>query len=200
MTKVKWIVLGITVPIILALLGLGFQAMSTNPPVQAWVPPLFFALAGLVTAALIVYLLWNLIMRVRFQQPIILIDQHSETKTVSKTTIVNQYIPRRLEHDGVLWEDGGNDWGHIDVIGPLCPKDYTPLATKDYRGSIINHAKFDADISDIPDHLGYHHYFKLVCPECKTEYTLGNNPKKLQDSHDEVRLRFEGKRRREQQT
>ena len=45
---------------ILALLGLGFAAMSTNPSftVPTWVPYLFFSLAGLVLFWLIAYLCW----------------------------------------------------------------------------------------------------------------------------------------------
>ena len=35
------------------------------------------------------------------------------------------------------------------------------------------------------------------CPECKSTYTLGNKAKTLQESHDEVMRRLEGKRRRE---
>ena len=99
----------------------------------------------------------------------------------------------RLEHDGVLWEDGGPDgWGSLNVIGPLCPKDYTPLATK--RGDKIEvHVSYDTFISD----SGYHSL--LVCPECKAEYNLGENPKNIGDSRLEVGSRFEGKRRREQQ-
>ena len=98
----------------------------------------------------------------------------------------------RLEHDGVLWEDAGyTSWGNISVIGPLCPKDYTPLAIKN-RDKIETNIKYNTFISN----SGYHS--QLVCPECKAEYTLGTNPKTLQNSHDEVGNRFEGKRRREQ--
>ena len=43
---------------ILALVGLGFAAMSTNPPftVPDWVPYAFFVAAGLVTLWLIILL------------------------------------------------------------------------------------------------------------------------------------------------
>ena len=101
----------------------------------------------------------------------------------------------RLEHDSVLWQDGGNDnYGYIKVIGPLCQKDITPLAVKLRDGRIETSIKWDTIISssEYPP--------KLICPECDTEYTLGVNPKKLEDSHNEVRSRFEGKRRRDYQS
>lgn len=101
--------------------------------------------------------------------------------------------PTRMVQDGVLWQDGGYDsYGYINVIGPLCQKDYTPLAIKN-RDRIETNITFDTIISDSEWQS------KLVCPECKTEYTLGKNPKKLGDSHNEVRSRFEGKRRRDYQ-
>ena len=97
----------------------------------------------------------------------------------------------RLEHDGVLWEDGGyNAWGNIDVIGPLCLKDYTPLAIED-RDGIDTNISFDTVVSTSEYHC------RLVCLECNTKYTLGKKPKEIGDSRAEVRNRFEGKRRRE---
>jgi hypothetical protein len=99
---------------------------------------------------------------------------------------------RRLEHDGVLWEDGGyNSWGNIYVIGPLCPKDYTPLAIKQ-RDRIETYINDGTLISDSEYHS------KLVCPECEVEYTLGKKYKSIKDSRHEVGNRFEGKRRRDQ--
>lgn len=178
----------------LALVGLGFAAMSTNPPftVPAWLPTLFFALAALVALALLVYLAWGLIARMRLQCPVVLINQQGKTNViVSKITTVRR-PPSRLEHDGVLWEDGGVNsiWG-LNVIGPLCPKDYTPLSVK--WGD-----KTEASVSDdtFISASGYHH--QLFCLECKTEYTLGTKAKQIKDSRDEVRNRFEGMRRREQ--
>jgi hypothetical protein len=101
-------------------------------------------------------------------------------------------IPSRLEHDGVLWEDGGNDgWRSLNVIGPLCPKDFTPLAMKK-SDKVEANLNYDTTISN----SGYHSL--LICPECKTEYNLGEKPKTIQSSHNEVRNRFEGKRKREQ--
>lgn len=190
MTKQKWIVLAAVATIIFALVGLGFAAMSTNPPfiVPTWVPILFFILAGLATFALVAYLMWELIIRIplRFQTPI-----KNITNLVPVTmTTAKQPVPRRLEHDGVLWEDGGyNALGGLKVEGPLCPKDYTPLAIR-HLDTLANRASDNMYISD-------YGYSRLVCPECKTEYTLGKNQKKVGDSRNEVRSRFEGKRRRD---
>ncbi len=98
----------------------------------------------------------------------------------------------RLEHDGVLWEDNGtNVWGNLDVVGPLCPKDYTPLAGK-RRDEVDTNVRDDIPISD----SGYH--WKLFCSECENEYTLGVTPKYIQQSRGEVSSRFEGMRRRSQ--
>ena len=62
--------------------------------------------------------------------------------------------------------------GNISVIGPLCPKDYTPLATK-HNDEIEVNVDYDTFISKSVYHS------KLVCLECKTEYTLGNNYKQI---------------------
>lgn len=83
-------------------------------------------------------------------------------------------------------------WGNLDVIGPLCPKDYTPLSTK-HNGRIEANLRYDTLISSSE------YDSQLVCLECHAEYTLGNNPKRIQVSHDEVVIRFEGMRKREQE-
>jgi len=192
----RWFV-GIAITTTLTFLALGFAAMSVNSSftVASWVPILFFVLAVFIFVVLIIYLtIWSVIIRVRLQWPVVLISKHSENKVVQKTSSVVHPASRRLEHDGVLWEDGGfNFWGNIDVIGPLCPKDYTPLATK-YRDTIEVNIRGDTTISDSEYHS------TLVCPECKTEYILGTTPKEITQSRLEVGSRFEGKRRREQQT
>ncbi|MFC1955548.1 hypothetical protein ACFLWZ_03305 [Chloroflexota bacterium] len=117
-------------------------------------------------------------------------------KFVHQTRILSQQMDKkisrpRLEHDGVLWEDGGNYVsGGIMVIGPLCPKDYTPLGIKDLYGDRIEtQIKKDQYISQSTTHL--------VCPECHKEYTLIDEGKKLDDSRQEVGSRFLGKRRRD---
>jgi membrane protein implicated in regulation of membrane protease activity len=58
MTSNDWTVIGILAAVVLALIGLGFAAMSTNAPfvVPVWVPYVFFALAVLALIALIVYI------------------------------------------------------------------------------------------------------------------------------------------------
>jgi hypothetical protein len=108
-----------------------------------------------------------------------------------KIAPIPKRVVNRLEHDGVLWEDGGfNTWGNLNVIGPLCLKDFTPLAIKD-RDKVNTYTRDDTLISN----SGYHS--QLVCLECKVEYTLGVNPKTIKDSRNEVGSRFEGKKRRE---
>lgn len=107
----------------------------------------------------------------------------------TKTSITHS----RLEYDSVFWQDDGLDvLGRVMVIGPLCPRDYTALAIK----------RRDKIDTRIPDHTvispdAYHS--QLVCLQCKSEYTLGTKSKTIEDSCDEVRNLFEGKRRREQQ-
>ena len=100
--------------------------------------------------------------------------------------------PSRLEHDGVLWEDGGKTGWGISVIGPLCPKDFAVLS-RERRGKIEN-TSYDDTISDSEYHS------RLICPECKRKYTLGIESTTRRESTDEVRNRFEGKRRREEET
>ncbi len=193
MTKQKLVVTSIAVPVILALITLGFAAMSTNPPftVPTWVPTLFFILTGVVTIALVCYLIWGLIRLIRFQSPITTTNVQIKAKAVPiSTTVKTPTPPRRLEHDGVLWEDGGRDmYGDVNVVGPLCPKDYTPLSME-YKGNIQARLRFDTTISG----SGYH--ARLVCLECHAEYTLGKSPKQVQESHDEVAVRFIGMRKR----
>ena len=72
----------------------------------------------------------------------------------------------------------------------------TPLGTKD-RDRVYNYDKIDTHIRDdiVISESDYHN--KLICPECRTEYTLGKNPKKIGDSLDEVENRFLGKRRQD---
>lgn len=193
MNKQK-LVTGIAIPVIVALGVFGFAAMSTNPrfTVPTWLPTLFFVLAVLMTVALVFYLMWGLLKRIRFQCPIILIGQQGKTNAVPLNKTIKA-APRRLEHDGVLWEDGGNDgYGRVNVIGPLCPKDYTPLSMK-HNNKIEANLKYDTVISN----SGYHS--QLVCLECHTEYTLGNEPKQINASDAEVAIRFTGMRKRERE-
>lgn len=118
--------------------------------------------------------------------------QFAGMKTKSNVDLVNRKASR-LEHDGVLWEDGGTSgWGGLRVIGPLCPKDYATLGTEHYD-KISSHPNDDTLISKSEYHS------RLLCPECKSKYTLGKQPKIIKDSGNEVRSRFEGKRRREQE-
>ena len=97
--------------------------------------------------------------------------------------------PHRVKHDGVLWEDGGSDsWGNVNVVGPLCPKDYTPLSTK-HNDKIEAYLSFDTLISS----SNYHS--RLICLECHAKYTLGRKPKKISDSRNEIAVRFTGMRK-----
>lgn len=113
--------------------------------------------------------------------------------TGRQTTMTPKRTLKRpqLIHDGVLWEDGGNyASGGIMVIGPLCPKDYTPLGEK-YRDEFRPRIGDDTFISGLKDDS------QLFCLECKAEYTLGKKIKTIKDSMEEVRSRFGGMRRRE---
>jgi hypothetical protein len=117
--------------------------------------------------------------------------EYGGTKTkATKTSLVK--TPSRLLHDNVLWEDGGKSGWGIHVVGPLCPKDYAHLGSE-HGDKIKSYIDYDAVISK-----SYYHTM-LVCPECKSKYTLGKNPKTANESMGEVRNRFEGKRRREQE-
>ena len=101
--------------------------------------------------------------------------------------------PSRLLHDNVLWEDTGTNYFYgITVDGPLCPKDFAVLGME--RRDKVENIRHDELVSD----SGYH--AQLVCPECNSKYTLGDKPKTIRESENEVRHRFEGKRRREQET
>ncbi|MDP2743606.1 MAG: hypothetical protein Q8P00_00880, partial [Dehalococcoidia bacterium] len=130
MRKHKLVITIAAITFILTLVGLGLAAMAVNPPftVPTWLPMLFFALAGLMSIALVFYLMWELIMRIplRFQVPIIVIKQQGKTNLgLATIATAKRLVPRRLEHDGVLWEDGGREpYATVDVrvIGPLCPK------------------------------------------------------------------------------
>ena len=59
MTTKRWALVAIAATTVLALLGLGFAAMSTNPPfiVPNWVSLVFFVLAGLVALGTVMWLL-----------------------------------------------------------------------------------------------------------------------------------------------
>lgn len=194
MTKQKWIVTGIGIPIFLATVGLGFAAMSTNPPfiIPFWLPLLFFILAVFEFIALGVYLLWAFLTQFRLQPPIININQRGKVNIASNIRVSESHIPSRLIYDNVLWEDGGiNEWGNIRVEGPFCPKDLTPLAmTQNDR--VETHVDYQRVIS------GAVYEYRLFCLQCKAEYLLGDNPKRLKNSHDEVYKLFEGIRKRGQ--
>lgn len=98
----------------------------------------------------------------------------------------------QLEHNGVLWEDTGlSSYGDVNVDGPLCPKDLTPLCIKRYN-KVESSIDYDTYISKD----GY----QLYCIECESRYLLSKEPKKIADSMDEVRRRFEGIRNRERET
>lgn len=76
------------------------------------------------------------------------------------------------------------------VVGPLCPKDYTPLAKK-REDRVDTYLSDDTLISDSDWHS------QLFCPECGGEYTLGSTPKIVENSRGEVCSRFDGRRRRQ---
>ncbi len=209
MTKQKWIATATVSGVILTLIGLGFAAMSTNPPfvIPDFIPWLFFSLASLVTLALIVYLTWERITGIpyRFQVPIININQRGNNNVASLNTAppVKQWSPVELIHDGVVWLDTGTtQYGHIYASGPFCPKDKCLLGIRDRNGLEQVRADYHNNVvvSDAPYDTFVHgsgSFVILFCHECKAEYTLGANPKNLGQSREEVETLFEAKRRRD---
>ncbi len=140
----------------------------------------------------LIYMLWpwlSQISPIRIRSPFTIRKQGQHFSNQIKK------IPSRIEYDNVLWEDGGTRyWGSgVVVIGPLCPNDFTPLCTED-RGQINSNPSEDTLISDSD------YNSRLFCLKCKSKYTLGTEPKSIEDSRDEVNNLFEGKRRREQET
>lgn len=100
---------------------------------------------------------------------------------------------RRLEHDGVLWEDTGKSWATFPydpvVNGPFCPGDLATLryVEKDGRESRAAH---------FADRIG-RGLGTLLCPECASPYLLGgaNSSKSVETARGEVVARFAGIRR-----
>ena len=166
---------------------LPFLGLEMSPVGGSWIVS---SIIWIVFIILLVIYNKQFVKQIRIRKPFILASQHAGVKA-EKTPELNTNPPR-LIHDSVLWEDNGNNmWGNLDVIGPLCPKDYTPLAEK--RGSEVDtNLSNDTLISD----SGYHS--QLICPECGGEYTLGSTSKIVGDSRGEVSSRFEGMRRRNQ--
>jgi hypothetical protein len=171
-----WVLAAIPEVLFLFIWWLGAKLIGTSP----FVRDIF---AGIIFVAVIFALAWAL--------PKYAL-QYASGKTESNSIRVSKK-PSRLEHDNVLWEDGGKSGWGISVIGPLCPKDFAVLSIERY-GKIEKIGDYSRTISkDEYD-------ARLYCPECKRKYTLGKEAKKICDSEDEVRNRFEGKRRREQET
>jgi hypothetical protein len=197
MTKQKWVVTSVAVPSIIALVSLGFDALPDNPlsTVPIWIPSLFFVSAGLLAFLFVCYLAWTFLKRIRFQLPVYITNEQKQQPSgiIPSSKPVKTSPPRRLEHDSVLWEDVGKDgWGYVKVVGPLCPKDFTPLSIKTSHDIQAN-IQYNTWISPS-------YYSQLICLECHTEYTLGNKAKQIQASHDEVAIRFTGMRKRERET
>jgi hypothetical protein len=119
---------------------------------------------------------------------IILLGQKGSTHSI-KITTQSPRKTRRLNHDGVQWEESRNHWGNWVAIGPLCPKDSTPLVIK--RGN--NHIS----ITQYEEHSRISESVPLLCLECNGEYTLGTSSKTIEQSRNEVETRFEGMRNRD---
>ncbi len=174
--------------ILSVLLVLPFLGFQMSPLVGSWITSIAIWISFLI---LLVIYNWQFIKQIRIQKPFILASQRAVIDS-EKTSRVKKSRPR-LIHDGVLWEDGGNNpWGNLSIIGPLCPKDYTPLAIENHDGRIEANMDYDKRIWT----SGYNHM--LVCTECNAKYTLGKKPKQVRNSRNEVYNHFEGKRRREQ--
>jgi len=61
MSGKQWTIFGILIAISFGLAGLGFAAMSTNPPftVSTWVPKAFFIAAGIIFVVAIIFLIYS---------------------------------------------------------------------------------------------------------------------------------------------
>ncbi|MFC2035274.1 hypothetical protein ACFLUJ_04020 [Chloroflexota bacterium] len=175
--------------IISVLIVLPFLGIEMSPIANSWITSIiiwiiFVTLLGIYNKKFL-----GERIKLRVRSPFFSTNPHNVivTSQPQKTT------RRRLTHDGVLWEAGGNNvWGNMDIIGPLCPKDYTPLSTKRYD-KIIANLSYDTIVSSSE------YNSRLFCLECHTEYTLGDDSKSIQASHNEVGVRFVGLRKREQE-
>lgn len=180
----------------------GIWNLGTNEPLFPYVAkniPAWPRIAMLIVFILIVIVGFILVVKIfRNGAPAlkqIAIDTDMNPQMLPQKIVHNT----RLEHDGVLWEDGGLDsLGHVVVKGPLCKKDLTPLA---FRYRLKGSDKPDKLRTDINDSLvifvGQAVCSQLICLECKAEYTLDAQPKRLGKSRSEAGMRFEGMRRRQ---
>lgn len=205
MTKRKWraAIKLLGVAVILATLGLG--AMQISPTLlPEWIPIqwvsvaailfIFGAIAiGAVAFIFVIVSSWGWIRGVRVQ--VVHINGNNNVvgnRNMIQTAPIKRREPVRMTYDNVLWEDAGLSRGVI-VHGPYCPKCLTPLATKHRMDGQVDTELRDND-----------YYSKwgspLVCLQCQAEYVLDENKnKRLEQSKQEVRVLFEGKRRRTQQ-
>ena len=104
----------------------------------------------------------------------------------------------QLKHDDVLWEDSGGAYvlgGGLIASGPFCPNDQ---ATLRFLPAPSTHlvSRESNDVSNHWDDTVSQRGAKLVCPECKAEYTLGEESKKVKTARQEAEARLEGLRKR----
>lgn len=187
MTKRKWTVTAFGLTLIVAVASLGFAAMSVNPPYTTpkWLPWALFVLTGTLIIALISYLFFWGVFKV--QSPFIKIS--SITPPIAHT--IQKQKAKFLKHDNVLWEVKIAAFGPY-AIGPLCPKDYTPLS---YR--------FHENIDPLVSATSYVTSEKpLICLHCKKEYLLSDphKGKVVGDSKEEVEVLFKGMLTRQTQS
>ncbi len=205
MTKQKWIVTGITIPIIIGIISLGFDAMSASPlwEVYSWVPSAIFIAAGVLLVALIVYLLpLNFILKLRIRSPIYIKNQIGVDNRTIFSNIISQigdtYVKKKREliklpYDNVLWEESYGRTGNLYANGPLCPADSTRLVLYSF-----DRIRSTEKLEILNAYIGGEK--KLHCLTCKKTYTFGENNKKVANSQNEATLIIEGMIKRERES
>jgi hypothetical protein len=110
--------------------------------------------------------------------PKLSLKQYSFGLSVKKRIV----IPRTV-YDGVQWENHGMNYlGYINVEGPLCPKDSTPLIIRKNNKYETSFSNTQIISKNTP----------LICLKCKTEYLLGDAVvKSIEESRKEVGTLFE---------
>ena len=97
--------------------------------------------------------------------------------------------PSRVIQEGVLWEDEGGYDANIEVGGPYCPHDLTPLAYRSNRSQYDDHdPAWGNDL--VSDYHG-----KLSCPECGKAFMF-SSALAVEDVRGRAGLRLVGARKR----
>ncbi|MBI2851074.1 MAG: hypothetical protein HYX80_08570 [Chloroflexi bacterium] len=200
MTNRKWKTAGKFFGAAVTLGVLGLAAMAVNPvPAPWWITYVFyggvvFVILGIVTV--LITIVWIIIAARQWIKGLRIINI-SQSGTVNNAIVGDSNIvsavakvkqSNLLEHDGVYWELAGRRVYYgggesLDIKGPLCPKHYTPLV---FHAAIITIELNDDWLVSADRPL-----YCLDCGDNKT-YTLGNIEKRIGESRQEAKIRFEG--------